>query len=194
MQNNSIKVWGLAGLDFKGKNLIIEKLKKIFPDDLIIVDLDDLLIDLTQPGREAYRQIHNFFGEEFFDKKGQLKLKKLWKFVYENQNKLKILYFLLDPLLMDSVAKVIDANKHKKILVNANGFIYEHWKTILNGVFWFKINKSRFLSNLDKDLPCLPERYFYILEKVFIKPSHLLVVDLPEETDLQLKQLVDLLK
>lgn len=189
-----MKVWGLAGLDFKGKNLIIEKLKKVFPDDLIIVDLDDLLIDLTQPGREAYRQILNFFGEEFFDKKGQLKLKKLWKFVYENQNKLKILYFLLDPLLMDSVAKVIDANKHKKILVNANGFIYEHWKAILNGVFWFKINKSRFLSNLDKDLPCLPERYFYILEKVFIKPAHLLIIDLPEETDLQLKQVVDLLK
>lgn len=195
MQNNKLKAWGLAGLNSSLKLALKKWFLDSFSETVFLIDLDELLEKLLEPGGEAHRQVLNFFGEEFFDKKERLKKKKLWKFVFENQNKLKILYYLLDPLLMDAVTKEIDLNKDKNVVIFANSFLYEYWNQVLNKVFWLSTVKNEFLSILnEKDLPTSKDNYFYILEKVFIKPKNIEIVYLEKAFDQAILQIAENLK
>ncbi|MCC7432065.1 dephospho-CoA kinase [Candidatus Peregrinibacteria bacterium] len=195
MQNNKLKVLGVAGLSSSLKMALKKWFLEGMSETVFLIDLDELLEKLLEPGEEAHRQVLNFFGQEFFDKKEQVKKKKLWKFVFENQNKLKILYYLLDPLLMDAVTKEIDLNKDKKVVVFANSFLYEYWNQVFDKVFWLYTNKNEFLSILnEKDLPTSKENYFYVLEKVFVKPKNIEIVYLEKDFDKAISQIVENLK
>ena len=85
-------------------------------ENQFIFDEKQILDELFLLGNEGYRQIKNYFGDDFFLKSGKLNRKKLDKFVNSNKHKLKILYYLLDPIIENELSKKIEvADKDKFI-------------------------------------------------------------------------------
>jgi dephospho-CoA kinase len=88
------------------------------------------------PGNEGYRQIINFFGKEFVDAKGFLKLNKLFEFLYEDPNKLKIFNFSIYPVITNDVQKFLDEHAEENIVIEADTFAKNNWGKFVDQLIW----------------------------------------------------------
>lgn len=163
------KIFGIAGLTGSGKNILIEHFSKKIDADLRIVKLKDLVTELFQFGGGGHRQIVNYFGEEYLKKNGELNVKKIWKFVYSDPNKLRILDFLLEPLMRSSVQEKADGFSGI-LLVEVINFKMEGWQKILTKKIWVENSKENILINLRKsvDLPVSPESYYDVQRRLYL--------------------------
>lgn len=154
------QVIGIAGLSGSGKSILIECFSKKFGIGLKVVRLKELGDGLFKFGNEGHRQIVNYFGEQFLKKNGELNEKKLWKFVYSDQHKLRILDFLLEPLMLNRVQEMIDEFPGI-FLVEVISFKLEGWHRILTREILVENSKENVLKNLRKrtDLPVSAEKY-----------------------------------
>jgi len=162
-------VFGVAGLSGSGKAVLMEYFSGRFGDDLKIVRLEDLVDELFQFGEEGHRQIVNYFGEEFLKKNGELNVKKLWKFVYSDQHKLRILDFLLEPLMLNRMQEKVDGFDGVLIVEGLN-FKIEGWQKVLTKKIWVGNSEENILNNLRKrrDLPVSAEKYFDVQTRLYL--------------------------
>ena len=70
---------GIGGLIASGKSEVAKILQELKGGNVISSAL--LLKKLFGPGQEGYRQIVNYFGDDFVKKNGELNMKKLEKFI-----------------------------------------------------------------------------------------------------------------
>lgn len=136
-----------------------EGFKKLIINDLIEVSL--------RPGNEGYRQIINFFGQDFIDGKGFLKLVKLFEFLYKDANKLKIFNFSIYPVITNDVQKFLDENPGKNVVIEADNFAKNNWGKFVDRLIWLEtdsvLRRERF-SELG-----LEASYFDKIEKGYAK-------------------------
>lgn len=168
------KVFGIAGLSGSGKSMLIECFSRKLGGDLKVVKLEDLVNELFQFGNEGYRQIINYFGDEYLKKNGELNVKKLWKFVYSDQHKLRILDFLLEPLMLNRVQEMVDEFAGV-LLVEAISFKMEGWQKFFTKKIWVENSEENILINLGNraDLPVSPKKYHDVQNHLYlaIKPE-----------------------
>lgn len=128
------EIIGVAGLSQSGKSVVSGFLKK--KRQALLLDHQEILATLFKPGEEGYRQIINYFGEEFVRKNGQLNLRKLWKFLYTDLHKLRIWDFLMQPLIIDRCQKMIDGAEADLVVVEQLYFIDKNWQKLLTKRVW----------------------------------------------------------
>jgi len=161
-------VFGIAGLSGSGKSNLIDCFSKKFGGDLKVVKLEDLMSELFKFGGEGHRQISNYFGGDFLRKSGELNVNKLWKFVYSDHHKLRILDFLLEPLMLNLVQQLVDSFPGMLIIENIN-FKIDGWKKILTKVILVVNTDEKKLVNLSSkvSLPVSPEKYMDVQSRLY---------------------------
>ena len=107
-------------------------------------------------GQEGCRQVGNYFGEEFLNKDGSLRIKKLWKFVMSDFHKLRIFYHVVEQILLNRLQNLKDSTACERIVVLMPG--------LLNTAALNKFDQLIYL-----DLP-LEDSLDDILNRAFIKP------------------------
>lgn len=133
---------------------------------------------LLEPGEEGYRQVINYFGEEFLYKDGWLNLAKFWKFVYQDYHKLRIFEFLMEPLLFNQLHKREKASGRHGGLIFLPGLVDLALYKTFNSVIWLDLPKDQLilnLNNVEKPLVAA-EKMCEIEEKLFPKPEHPMIV------------------
>lgn len=137
-------------------------------------DFEDELQKLLAFGQEGYRQVWNYFGEEFFDKKGHLKKAKFWRFVYQDYHKLKILCFLMEPLLLNQLQKFKDSVTVPTIIVFAPGLVDNKSYDGLGNICWLNWPEVEQIADLDGLKPPVPaEQFVRINRQLFPAPAGL---------------------
>lgn len=160
------KVFAVAGLSGSGKSNLIELFQAEFTE-INIIDLEEVGNELLQFGGEGYRQIINYFGESYVKKDGQLNLNKLWKFVYGDQHKLKILDFMFEPLLINQVQKSTE-NLKGIIVIEGINFHASAWNKIVSKKIWVENFRENILENLGKKkMPINAKKYLDIQERLY---------------------------
>jgi dephospho-CoA kinase len=146
------------------KVLDLEK-TEFFDFDL---ETDKLLVS----GGEGYRQIVNYFGEEFLTKGSEINQRKLWKFVYQDHHKLRIFNFLLEPLLLNELQKIKDISTKEALVVFMPGLVdlsaYGNFKNIL-WLDWPKDQQLQQVSGLK--LPVLEDKFWDVNSRLFVRPD-----------------------
>ncbi len=69
------------------------------------------------PGQDGHRQVVNYFGEDFLLKGGKINLRKLWKFLGDDENKIRIFHFMMEPVFLTFLQYNLDKNPDKSFLV-----------------------------------------------------------------------------
>jgi dephospho-CoA kinase len=114
----------------------------------LYIDADRVVEKLYDVGNEGYRQVRNYFGEEFLNSKGDLNRKKLAKFVFTDPKKLKILHYLIHPLVTNEVQKLIDAATQPVIVLEATYFEEKELLKFVNHMLWIETNREIVLERL----------------------------------------------
>jgi len=112
--DNKGEIIGLIGLDDKECRLCLRKLSD---RKIQIVEYNDVLRSLMRPGEEGYRQIINYFGEDFLYKNSLINEKKLNKFMAENANKKRIFSVMMEPIFFNYLQSFGDKRKGQIIVV-----------------------------------------------------------------------------
>jgi dephospho-CoA kinase len=146
--------------------------------------INDLIETSLWPGNEGYRQIINFFGKEFVDAKGFLKLNKLFEFLYEDPNKLKIFNFSIYPVITNDVQKFLDEHAEENIVIEADTFAKNNWGKFVDQLIWLdsveNLRKVR-LAELG-----VKADYFNKIARAFSKLQYK-----PDWVDEELKNIID---
>jgi dephospho-CoA kinase len=74
-----------------------------------LIEYDLELEKLLAPEQEGYRQVVNYFGEDFRLKGGKLNIRKLERFVNEDIHKKKIFQVLMEPVFYNFLQSELDA-------------------------------------------------------------------------------------
>jgi dephospho-CoA kinase len=82
-----------------------------------IVDFNQTINDLIEPGEEGYRQIINYFGEEFLKADLRINTRKLWRFIGVDIHKKRIFHLLMEPIFFNYLQTLSDAKMDMKIMV-----------------------------------------------------------------------------
>ena len=164
------KVIGIAGLSGSGKSVLADLLVKNGAEHF---DGKVILEALMVPGEEGHRQIINFFGDEFLLKSGRLNQKKLWKYVYTDWHKLKILDFILQPLLIDRFQKLLDVSKADLVVMEMVGFVDTHWQKLINEWIWIERGNypGKQLLQIDPIINLSVERILEVQKSLYVKPD-----------------------
>lgn len=167
----------IGGFGPEMMELMIEKgFKKLVVNDLIETSL--------WPGNEGYRQIINFFGRDFVDAKGFLKMNKLFEFLYDDPNKLKIFNFSLYPVITNEVQKFLDEHAEENIVIEADTFAKNNWGRFVDKLIWLdseeNLRKVR-LAELG-----IKSEYFNKISRAFSKLDYK-----PDWVDEELKNIID---
>ncbi len=126
-------VVGIAGYMGSGKSTVAayfaEKGAKL-------IDADEVVNDLYEPNHDGYLKIANYFGAEYVSKNGQLNRKKLASFVFKDLKKLKILNYLIHPLVASETQKIIDKTTENFIVLEAVYFEEKHLGRLVDAIIW----------------------------------------------------------
>lgn len=135
-------------------------------------DFDTETDKLLQPGQEGYRQIVNFFGEQFLRKNGQINFRKLWKFVYQDHHKLRIFNYLMEPLLFNELQKIKDFSKKSALIIFLPGLVDLQAYKNFNNILWLDWPRDQqFKEMADLDLPVDIEKLWEAQSRLFLRPD-----------------------
>lgn len=152
-------ILGLAGYIGSGKSLAGNFFRG---KGARFIDADSVVDDLYKPGREGYLKILNYFGPEFLTKKNLVNRKKLGKFVFADPHKLKILNFLIHPLVTSEIQKIIDKTTESFIVIEATYFEPKYLGKIVDAVLWIECEKRILMRRIMRKKNITP----LILERV----------------------------
>lgn len=128
-------VLGIAGFIGSGKTTAGSFFQQ---KGAFFIEADKVVNDLYLPGHDGYLKVIHYFGKDFLNKKGMLDRKKLAKFVFSDIHKLKILNFLLHPLVTNEVQKILDQVKNHFIVLEATYFEKKHLGRLINELLWIE--------------------------------------------------------
>ncbi len=117
----------------------------------LYISADKIVDELYEKNGEGYKKLHNFFGEEFFYKNGQINKKKLAKFVFSDVNKLRILNGLIHPIVVRIIRKRINKSDYKNIVVEAVYLEIDNLLTEIDKTIWVECEEKVICERLDQD-------------------------------------------
>lgn len=136
-------VIGIGGFIGSGKTVASQYLEK---RGTYLIDSDSVVEELYKPWNDGYRKIMNYFGESYFKKNGELDKKKLAKFVFGDENKLKILNKLVHPMVTNEIQKLINAVEKHTIIVEAVYFEQDQLGRIVDKIIWIDCDEKILLK------------------------------------------------
>ncbi len=95
---------GLTGGIATGKSLVTDYLQS---KGLFVVDADQLARQVVEPGRPAWREIREEFGEEFLQSDHTLNREKLGRDVFSRPDRRRRLEAIIHPRVLDAARKII---------------------------------------------------------------------------------------
>jgi dephospho-CoA kinase len=107
---------GISGHLGSGKSTALKIFSK---NGFDAIDADRVVHSLYEEGKDGYRKINDFFGEQYILKSGRVNRKKLGKDVFSNTAKLHILEKLIHPLVYNEINKILDKSVSKYVFVEA---------------------------------------------------------------------------
>jgi dephospho-CoA kinase len=129
---------GVTGYLGSGKSTALKYFEKFGFES---IDADKIVHDLYEPGKDGWRKIKDFFGEEYLVKgKGRVNRPKLRKVVFNNTNKLKILEKLVQPIAFNEIRKRVQKSKSKKIAIESTTFDKARIGMEVTHILWIESN------------------------------------------------------
>ncbi len=129
------RVWGLTGSIGAGKTEAGKYFQSLGAD---FINADEVVRRIYEPDQPGYLKLVNYFGDKFFDKKGQVDTKKLGAFIFSDENKRKIVNFLIHPVVFSETQKMVDQSKASVIFVEAIDFDPEYLGKLISGMIWIQ--------------------------------------------------------
>lgn len=102
------------------------------------IDADKIVHELYEPGKDGWRKINDFFGEEYIGKNGKVNRKKLGKKVFKDPAKLRILEKLIHPLVFNEISKRVQTSGSDKIALEAVHFDDKRLKDLVTHMVWIE--------------------------------------------------------
>ncbi len=158
---------GISGYIGSGKTTVARYFENL---GAFFINADAVVESLYQPGKPGYLKISNYFGKEFLTSSGMLNRKKLARFVFADQHKLKILNFLIHPLVTSEVQKLVDQSLAAFIVVEATYFEKKHLGRLVDKILWVECEKS-LLKERVLLRPGMTEKLFELIFKTQTKPE-----------------------
>lgn len=159
-------VLGISGYLASGKSLA----GKFFESQgAFFIDADAVVSELYHPGRDGHRKVIQYFGEQFLKKDGQIDRVKLGRFVFTDENKLKILNHIIHPLVTSEIQKQLDRAKQTFIVIEASYFESKQLGKLVNKILWVDSPQEILLERALKRSGMTPE-YFRNILRVQQKP------------------------
>jgi dephospho-CoA kinase len=125
---------GVTGYLGSGKSTALNYFEK---HGYLVIDADKVVHELYEPGKDGWRKIKDFFGEEFLMKgKGKVNRPKLRKIVFNNTAKLKILEKLVQPVVFNEIRKRIQKAKPEKIALESTTFDKQRLGMDVSHILW----------------------------------------------------------
>lgn len=125
---------GVTGYLGSGKSTALKYFKK---HGFYIVDADEVVHELYDPGKDGWRKIKDFFGEDFLIKgKGRVNRPKLRKVVFNNTAKLRILEKLIQPVVFNEIRKRIQKAKPEKVALESTTFDKQRLGMDVTHILW----------------------------------------------------------
>ncbi len=142
-------------LDLNFLEIDLNKIDRVVLEhSIVIFDLMEMEINLLKPRFEGYRQVLNYFGEQFLKQNRELNLIKFYNFIFSSHQKLRIYIFMISPILANEIVKFLDANKMKNILVISNFFDQKNFGRLIDKqIFLYSKTKKGKLINKALDKP-----------------------------------------
>lgn len=147
---------GVTGYLGSGKSTALKYFKK---HGFFIIDADEVVHELYEPGKDGWRKIKDFFGEEFLrGGKGKVNRPKLRKVVFNNTAKLKILEKLIQPVVFNEIRKRIQKAKPELVALESTTFDKQRLGMDVTHILWIespikacyeRCNKKRKLTNVE---------------------------------------------
>ena len=132
---------------------------------------------LMEPGEEGYRQVINYFGEEFLYKDGWLNLTKFWRFIHQDFHKLKIFDFLMEPLLFNQLQKREKSSNRKGGIILMPGLVELSLYEKFSQIFWLDLPKENLIANLSLEIaPMAAEKLWEAESRLFLKPEQPMII------------------
>jgi len=125
---------GVTGYLGSGKSTALKYFKK---HDFLVIDADEVVHELYEPGKDGWRKIKDFFGEEYLrGAKGKVNRPKLRKVVFNNTAKLKILEKLVQPVVFNEIRKRIQKAKPEKVALESTTFDKQRLGMDVTHILW----------------------------------------------------------
>lgn len=111
---------GISGYLGSGKTTVLGFFEQ---NGFFCIDADAVVHDLYKPGKDGWKKIRDFFGEDYLiEGKGSVDRDKLRQVVFNNTHKLRILEKLIHPLVFNEMNKRIHATQNVNIAIEAIRF------------------------------------------------------------------------
>ncbi len=147
------KIVGIGGLIKSGKSALADLV-----EGAELIDAAQVLNAAMRPGEEGFRQVVNYFGEEFLTKTGKLNLRKLLKFVSANHMKWRIFRNVVNPVVKNEIQKVLDASDSEKFILEGDDFSEQLLGYFTKDVLWS--SKKTVLEGLDAMIQACQEKLY----------------------------------
>lgn len=105
------------------------------------IDCDALVDDLYQPGKDGYLKVENYFGADFVRPDG-VDRRKLGDFVFGDVNKLKILEYMMHPLVANEVQKRLDKVAADFVVLEATYFEEQYVGRFVDALLWIECGRE----------------------------------------------------
>lgn len=125
---------GVTGYLGSGKSTALKYFEK---HGYFVIDADRVVHDLYEPGKDGWRKIKDFFGEDYLIKgKDKVNRPKLRKIVFNNTAKLKILEKLVQPVVFNEIRKMIQKTKPEKVALESTTFDKQRLGFEVSHILW----------------------------------------------------------
>ena len=160
-------VLGIAGYIASGKTTVGKYFQQLGAE---FIDADQVVDQLYERGKDGYRKIFSFFGEDYFKKSGELNRHKLAKVVFGDPKKLRILHDLIHPLVTSAVQKLIDKSQSPFIVLEATYFEKKHLRKLVSGLLWIESPKELLFKRLSR-AGQIDRKLFERIYRIQVKPA-----------------------
>lgn len=116
-------ILGLTGSIGSGKSTVARYLKELA--GALIIDADELVRRMQQPGERIYEEIVRVFGAEILHEDGTLNRAALGKIVFEDTEKLALLNGIVHPAVFEECQRLIEENQDQKLIVLEVPLLFE---------------------------------------------------------------------
>ncbi len=97
-----MKIIGITGKIGTGKSTVGEYLSR---KGFTVMDCDQIVHDLYEPGGAGAEKIRSFFGETYLNKKGGVNRKKLFRMLLKSPKKWEVINRMIHPLVAEELKK-----------------------------------------------------------------------------------------
>nr|WP_277817258.1 dephospho-CoA kinase [Koleobacter methoxysyntrophicus] len=147
---------GLTGGIASGKSSVSSVLRDL---GAIVIDADIISRQIIEPGKEAWKEIIDYFGKGVIKNGGVVDRKVLGDIVFSDEEKLRVLNNITHPKIINKIKELVQREKEKNregvIVIDAALLIELGMHKMVDEVWVVAVNEERQLERLlkrEKDL------------------------------------------